>query len=75
MTTEPKTRTAQMVKSAAIAPPVASALVATVGLGVVGWAVTVPRMRAMDMGVGVSRIDRKSLIESRKRVLVAAKGH
>ncbi len=41
MTTEQKMRTAQTVKSAAIAPLPASALVATVGLGVVGWAVTV----------------------------------
>jgi predicted metal-binding membrane protein len=32
------------------APRTAGALVATVGLGVVGWVVTIPRMRGMDMG-------------------------
>jgi predicted metal-binding membrane protein len=51
MTTEQKASMAQTVKSAAIAATPASALLATVGLGVVGWAVVVPRMGGMDMGV------------------------
>jgi len=41
-------------KAVSVAPPPASvvaATVATVGLGVVGWAVTIPRMSRMDMGV------------------------
>jgi predicted metal-binding membrane protein len=54
MTTEQKASMAQSVKPAAIAPPAASALLATVGLGVVGWAVVVPRMSGMDMGVATT---------------------
>ena len=41
-------------KAVSIAPPTASALVATVGLGVVGWVVTIPRMSGMDMGVATT---------------------
>jgi predicted metal-binding membrane protein len=50
MTAEQTRRTAQTVEPAPIAPPLASALVVTVGLGILGWAVTVPRMSGMDMG-------------------------
>jgi predicted metal-binding membrane protein len=41
-------------KAVSVAPPPASAVVATVttvGLGAVGWVVTIPRMSGMDMGV------------------------
>jgi predicted metal-binding membrane protein len=41
-------------RAASITPPKASALVATVGLGVVGWVVTIARMSGMDMGVATT---------------------
>jgi predicted metal-binding membrane protein len=41
-------------KAVSIAPPTASALAATVGLGVVGWVVAVARMSGMDMGVATT---------------------
>lgn len=40
-------------KAVSVAPPAASALVATVGFGVVGWVVTISRMSGMDMGVAM----------------------
>lgn len=54
MTTQRKMGTAQMLKATAIAAPPTSALVVTVGLGMVGWAVVVPRMSQMDMGVATT---------------------
>jgi predicted metal-binding membrane protein len=50
----PKIKMAQSMKPAAIAPQAVSALLATVGLGVVGWAVTVMRIGGMDMGVATT---------------------
>jgi len=41
-------------KAISIAPPTGSALAATVGLGVVGWVVAIPRMSGMDMGVATT---------------------
>lgn len=52
MNTEQERTMVRPVKPAVIAPPpLLIALAATVGLGVVGWAIVVPRMRGMDMGV------------------------
>ena len=41
-------------KTPAVAPATTSALIATVGAGVAGWVIAVPRMRGMDMGVATT---------------------
>lgn len=41
-------------KTRAVAPATASALMATVGAGAAGWVIAVPRMSGMDMGVATT---------------------
>jgi len=41
-------------KTVSLAPPTASAKVATVRLGAVGWVVAIPRMSGLDTGIATT---------------------